>query len=138
MEHFSPVQIASLQAHDEHFSRGQIGGDGHIVLVAMADGLDHLAVVPGLGGVGVGKQQDQVDLVIGNPGVDLLMAALFVRKQQGNGQTGIVCDQPTGSGGGEQVVFDKNALIGSTELYHQFFFLVVCQECEVHCSHSFT
>ena len=33
-DHFSPVQIASLQTQNQHFGRGQIGGAGHIVAVA--------------------------------------------------------------------------------------------------------
>ena len=31
-QHFTPIQIAPLQAHDEHFGAGQVGGDGDIVL----------------------------------------------------------------------------------------------------------
>ena len=64
MEHLAPIQVAPLQAHDEHFGAGQVCGDGDIVLVAMADGFDHLAVVPGVGGVGIGEQQHQVDFVV--------------------------------------------------------------------------
>ena len=75
-DHFSPIQVATLQAHDQHFSRGQVGGDGHIVLVAVADGFDHLAVIPGVGSVGVGEEEHQIDLIIRNPGIDLLMTAL--------------------------------------------------------------
>ena len=55
------------------------------MLVAMADGFDHLAVIPSIDGVGVGKQQDQVDLIISDTGIDLLVAALLMAKQQGNG-----------------------------------------------------
>ena len=72
-EHLSPVQVAALEAHDEHFSGGQVGGDGDVLLVAVADGLDHLGIVPGVGGIGVGEQQHQVDLVVSDAGVDLLV-----------------------------------------------------------------
>ena len=60
------------------------------MLVAMSDGFNHLTVIPGIGGVGICEQQHQVDLVICNSGVDLLMAALLVAQQQGDGQAGVV------------------------------------------------
>ena len=95
MQHLTPIQVASLEAHDEHFGAGQVGGDGHIVLVAMADGLDHLGIIPGIGGIGIGKQQHQVDLIVGDAGIDLLVAALLMGQQQCNGQAGIIADQPS-------------------------------------------
>ena len=98
----------------------------------MADGLDHLGIIPGVNGVGVAEQQYQIDLVIGDPGVDLLMAALFMTQKQSNGQTGIIGDEPTGGGGSEEGVLTQYAFISSTELHHQFFFLVVSQKCDVH------
>ena len=102
------------------------------MLVAVADGLHHLAVVPGIGGVGVGKHQHQVDLIIGDAGVDLLMAALLVAQKLGDGQTGVVCDQPAGGGSGEQLMLHQNALIGGAELNHQLFFLIMCQKRDIH------
>ena len=108
------------------------------MLVTMANGLDHLAVVPGIGGVGIGKQQDQVDLIISNTGVDLLMAALLMGQQQGNRQTGIVSDQTAGSSRCIQIVLGQHALVSGAELNQQFFFLVVSQECDIHCVPSFS
>ena len=132
MQNFTPIQVAALQTHNQHFSAGQVGSHGHIVLVAMAQGLHGLAVVPGIDGIGIGKQQDQVDLVVGDAGIDLLVTALLVRKQQGNGQTRVIRDQTTGGGGGKQIVLDQNAFISSAELHHQFFFLIVSQKSDVH------
>ena len=136
MHHFPPIQVASLEAQDEHFGGGQIGGDGDVLLVAVPDGLDHLGIVPGVGGVGVGEQQHQVDLVVGDPGVDLLVAALLMGKKQGNGQTGIVRDQPPGGCRGVKAVLGEDALIGGTELHHQFFFLIMGQKRDIHPLHS--
>ena len=124
-QHFAPIQVAPLEAHDEHFSGGQVGGDGDVLLVAVADGLDHLGLVPGVGGIGIGEQQHQVDLVVGDAGIDLLMTALLMGKQQGNGQTGIVADETAGGGSRKQIVLDQHAFISSAELDHQFLFLVV-------------
>ena len=131
-QHFAPIQIAALQAHDEHFRGSQVGGDGHIVLVAVPDGLDHLAVVPGFSGVGVGEQQHQVNFVICDPGIDLLMAALLVGKQQRNGQTGIVRDQTAGGSCGIQVMLCQNTFLSGAELHHQFLLLIVGQKRDIH------
>ena len=132
MQNFAPIQVAALQTHNQHFGAGQVGSHGHIVLVAMAQGLHRLAVVPGIDGIGIGKQQDQIDLVVSQTGVDLLVTALLVRKQKGDGQTRVVGDQTTGGGGGKQIVLDQDAFICSAELHHQFFFLIVSQKCDVH------
>ena len=66
-----------------------------------------------------------------------LMAALLMGKQQGDGQAGIIADQTSGGCGSKEIVLHQDALVGSTELDHQFLFLVVCQKCNVHYSHSF-
>ena len=132
MEHFSPIQIAALQTHDGHFSGCKICGNGNIMLVAVADGFDHLAVIPGIGGVGVGEQQHKVDFVVSNTGVDLLVTALLVRKQQSNGETRVVCDQTTGGSGGEKVMLHQNALVSGAELDHQFFLFIVSQKSDIH------
>ena len=58
--------------------------------------------------LGVGEQQHQINFVVGNAGVDLLMTALLVGKQQGNGQTGIVRDQTAGGGRGKQIVLHED------------------------------
>ena len=132
MEHFSPIQIAPLQAHDKHFGGGQVGGDGHIVLVTMTDGLDHLGIVPGIDGIGIGEEQNQIDLIVGNAGIDLLMTALLMGKQQRQRQARIVGDQPTSGSSGIQIVLRQNVLVCSTELDHQFFLFVVCQKRDIH------
>ena len=137
MKHFTPVKIAPLQAHNGNFCAGKIGCNGHILLIAMTNGLNGLTVFPGIHGIGVTEQQNKIDLVIGDAGIDLLMTALLVRKQQRNGQTGIIRNQPTGSGCSKQIVLDKDALVGSTKLDHQFFFLIMRQKCNVHCGPSF-
>jgi hypothetical protein len=60
------------------------------------------------------------------------MAALLMGQQQGNGQTGIVSDQTAGGGGGKEAVLHEDTLVCGAELYHQFFFLIVSQKCDVH------
>jgi hypothetical protein len=60
------------------------------------------------------------------------MTALLMGKQQRNGQTGMVRDQPTGGSSGKQIVPHKNALVSGAELDHQFFFLVMRQKSNIH------
>ena len=102
------------------------------MLVAVADGFQHLTVIPGVDGVGVGEQNHQVNLVIGNTGVNLLMTALLVGQEQCYGQTGIVRNEPAGGCGGKQLVLCQYALIGGAKLHHQFLFLIVSQKCNIH------
>ena len=56
MDHFAPIEVAALQAHDEHFRGGQVGADGDVVLVAVAQGLDDALILPGIAVVGIGEQ----------------------------------------------------------------------------------
>ena len=107
------------------------------MLITMSDGLDHLAVIPGVSGVGIGEQQHQIDFIVSDAGVDLLMAALLMGQKQGNGQTGVIRDQAAGGGGGVEIMLGKQTLICGTELHHQFFLLVMGQECDIHNVHSF-
>ena len=107
------------------------------MLVAVADGFDHLAVVPRIGGIGIGEQQHQVNFIVGDPGVDLLMSALFMGKEQRQVQSGVVSNQPPGGGCGEQVVLHQDAFVGGTELHHQLFLFIVGQKCDVQSTHSF-
>ena len=60
---------------DHGLGRGDIGGVGDIVDIAQAQqaGLIRLG---GLGPDGIAEIQQQVDLIAGNPGSDLLIAAM--------------------------------------------------------------
>ena len=98
--------------------------------------MTRMSVVPRVGGVGVGEQQHQINFVVGNAGVDLLMTALLVGKQQGDGQTCIVRNQPSGGSGGVEAVLLKDALVGRAELNHQFLLFVMGQKCNIHTGHS--
>ena len=60
--------------------------------------------------------------------VDLLMAALLMAQKQGNGQAGIVGNQPAGGRGGVKVVLGEDALVCGTELNHQFFLFIMGQK----------
>jgi len=136
-KHFAPVEVAPLQTHNKHFSTGQIGGNGNIMFVAVANGFNHLGIVPGLGGIGIGEQKNEIDLVIGDPGVDLLMTALLMAQQQCYGQIGIVSNQAAGGCGGEQIMLDQNTFISGAELDHQFFLFIMSQKRNIQTDHSF-
>lgn len=73
-------------AEDEHLRRGEVRGHGHIVRVAQVQRLHDLLILPGVAVIRIGEQQHQIDLVIGDPGVDLLVTALIVGKIQRHGR----------------------------------------------------
>ena len=110
--------VAPLQAQNQHLGAGQIGGHRHIVLVAEPDGLQHLLAVPGVYGIGVGKQQHHIDFVIRNPGVHLLVTALLMGQQQRNGQARRLRHQTSGGGRCKEGMLGKDALICRAELDH--------------------
>mgnify|MGYP006914222508 CR=1 FL=1 len=75
MDDIAPIQIAALQAVDEHLGGGNVGGHGDVVHIAQAQ-QGHLVGLAGLRVDGVAEEQQQVDLIAGNAGSDLLVAAL--------------------------------------------------------------
>ena len=56
------------------------------MLITKSNRLQHLLAVPRVYGVGVGKQQHQINLIVRNAGIHLLMSPLLVGQQQGNRQ----------------------------------------------------
>ena len=88
------------------------------MLVAEPDGLQHLLAVPGVYGIGVGKQQHHIDFVIRNPGVHLLVTALLMGQQQRNGQARRLRHQTSGGGRCKEGMLGKDALICRAELDH--------------------
>ena len=75
MHDIAPIQIAALQAVDQHLGGGDVGGHGDVVHIAQAQ-QSHLVGLAGLCIDGVAEKQQQVDLIAGNAGRDLLVAAL--------------------------------------------------------------
>ncbi len=70
-----PIQISTLQTVDEHLRGGDVGGHGDVVHIAQAQ-QSHLIRLAGLCIDVVAEEQQQVDLVAGNAGRDLLVTAL--------------------------------------------------------------
>ena len=75
MDDITPIQVAALQAVDEHLSGGNVGGHGDVVHIAQAQ-QGHLIGLAGLCIDGVAEEQQQVHLIAGNAGRDLLVTAL--------------------------------------------------------------
>ena len=75
MHDIAPVQIAALQAVDQHLGGGDVGCHGDIVHIAQAQ-QRHFVGLAGLSVDGVAEEQQQVDLIAGDAGCDLLVAAL--------------------------------------------------------------
>ncbi len=74
-------EVAALQAVDEHFSSGDVGGQRDIVHIAQAQ-QRHFVGLAGLSVDGVPEEQQQVYLVAGNARRDLLVAALHTGQKK--------------------------------------------------------
>ena len=77
----APVQISALKSVDQYLSSSDVGSHGDVVHIAQAQ-QSHLIRLAGLGIDGVAEEQQQVDLVAGNAGRDLLVAALHTGRKR--------------------------------------------------------
>ena len=80
MDDIAPIEVAALQAVNEHFGGGDVGGQRDVVDIAQAQ-QGHFVGFTGLGVDGVAEEQQQIDLVAGDAGRDLLVAALNAREE---------------------------------------------------------
>jgi hypothetical protein len=76
----APVEVAALQTMDEHLCGGDVGGQRDVVHITQAQ-QRHLIGLTGLCIDGVAEEQEQIDLVAGDAGRDLLVAALDARQE---------------------------------------------------------
>ena len=132
---FAPGQVAPGQAQHQHLGGGHIAGIGDIVLVAQAEDIGHVLVRDFL--VGVAEAENHVQLIIGNAGCNLLAAAVVEGQEAVDAQAGGLPDLETGGGGGAKGVLGQNAAVCGAELDHQFLFVVVGDQCDIHGGTSF-
>ena len=129
------VQIAPGQAQHQHFGSGDVAGEGDVVLVAQAGNVGY---VPGHAFVGgIVEEENQVELVIGNAGTDLLAASVGVGEEAVDVQSGRFGHHMTGGVGGVEVVLGQDTGIGRAELDHQILLVVVGHQSDVHEGDSF-
>ena len=114
---------------------GHIAGIGDIVLVAQAEDIGHVLVRDFL--VGVAEAENHVQLIIGNAGCNLLAAAVVEGQEAVDAQAGGLADLEAGGGGGAKGVLGQNAAVCGAELDHQFLFVVVGDQCDIHGGTSF-
>ena len=72
----APVQIATGQTQYQHLRRGDVAGEGDVVLVAQAGDIGDVSGHTLR--AGVIEKQDQIEFVVGDAGADLLAAAVGV------------------------------------------------------------
>ena len=75
IEYLTPVEVAALQRMDKRLGGSNIGRHRDIVYVAKTEQI-HLVWLVGLRGKRISEEKQQVYLVAGNTGADLLVAAL--------------------------------------------------------------
>ena len=85
----------------------------------------HLVRLAGLCIDGVAEEQQQVDLVAGNAGRDLLVAALHTGQKTLYLQAGGLRNQFAGRAGRHQFMLAQNTAVRRAELNHQLLFGVV-------------
>ena len=76
VEEVSPIQVAAIQCRDQHLGSGDVGCHGNVVTVA---GKQQCIILfrKGLIGARVTEKEENIDLIIGNTGCDLLFTALL-------------------------------------------------------------
>ena len=72
---FAPVKVAALEGVDKGFGGGNIGRNGNVVYIAESEQVDVVRLV-GFRVQRIAEEYQQVDLVSGNAGSKLLIAAL--------------------------------------------------------------
>ena len=120
---------------DEHLSGGDVGGHGDVVHIAQAQ-QGHLIGLAGLCIDGVAEEQQQVHLIAGNAGRDLLVTALNPCQETLHLQARGLCDHLASRPGGHQFMLAQNPAVRRTELNHQLLFGVMRNQCNRHRSTS--
>ena len=84
----------------------------------------------------IAEEQEQIDLIAGNAGCDLLITALNTCQKALDLQTRCLGDQLAGGTRSHQFMLAQNPAIRRTELNHQLFFGVMRNQCNRHRSTS--
>ena len=90
----APVKVTAAQTLHQNLRSGGVGGKGNLILVTKA--LNLVYIVKALGVCGIAEEENQVDLVEGDPCANLLCAALIGVHVEGDGKTGGLADQLAG------------------------------------------
>ena len=98
IDHIAPIQVAPCQAQHQHLRRGDVAGKGDVVFVAQPGDIGN--VIGHALAVGVGEEQHQVELIVGDAGADLLAAAMGVGQEAVHVQAGGVGHHVSGGVGG--------------------------------------
>ena len=103
MDALTVVEVALIEAAQQHLGGGDVGGDRHAVHIAQPQQvLLAAAAVPGL--ERVAEEEHEVYFVAGHPGRDLLDAAQLPGEVAVYGQAGGLRQHPTGGAGGNDCV----------------------------------
>ena len=90
-----PIQVSTFQTVDEHLRGGDVGGQRDIMHITQAQ-QGHLVGLAGLCVDRIAEEQEQIDLIAGNAGCDLLITALNTCQKALDLQTCCLGDQLAG------------------------------------------
>ena len=127
---FAPVKVAAFKRVDKRLGGSDIGCNGNVVNVAQAQQVDVVRLV-GLCVQRVAEEDEQVYLVAGNAGGELLVAALRSAQKTLYVKPGSLCDQFSGGAGGAYFMVAQNTAVCDTELNHKLLFRIVSNKCYI-------
>ena len=127
----APVEAARLKSRDHDLGRREVGSDRNIIYVAESE--QSVSDVGGLlGDLGASEIEYEVYLVVGDSGDYLLHTAGAAGKEGLYVKTRRIRDIATCRIGCENVMTAENSAISDTELRHKLFFVIVCDDCNIH------
>jgi hypothetical protein len=115
---------------DQYFGGSHVGGDGDVPQIAQPD--ERCILFPRLCGEGVPEKEDQIYLIEGYPGTNLLVSAKSAVQVTVYGKSGGFTHQFSRGGGRADVVAGKDPAVSYAKLYHQFFFCLMGYQCYIH------
>ena len=130
MNKFTPIKVAAFESMDKCFSGSNVGCNGNIVNIAKAKKscIVRIRVLVHR----ITEEKEKVDLVAGDSGSDLFTAAMASAEKTGNFKSGCIGNKFSSSGSGAEFVFAEYSAIGNAELDHEFFFGILCDNCNIH------
>lgn len=116
IKYLAPVKVTALESVDKRLGSSDIGGNGDIVYVAKTEQI-HLVWLMGLGRKRISEEKQQVYLVAGNAGADLLVTALRAAEIALDVKSRCLGNKLSGSTRSTKIMLGEYTAVCNTELY---------------------